>query len=104
MQNLQLSHAEGEDAGDGGNYEPVVKGDSGGGLWATDFHSNGYGAEVEQPLYAKLVRWLAHAFIDLQVISCEMIWAKEGQFFLQALLLQIGGFHDRTRTIYMFLL
>ena len=98
MQDLKLSHAEGKDATDGGNYEAAIEGDSGGSFWAIDFHSNGYGDEVEQPLYAKLVRWLAHAFLDSQVISCEMIWVKEGQLFWQALLLQIGGFHDRTRT------
>ena len=56
MQNLKLSHAEGEDAGDGGKYEAAVKCDSSCGLWAIDFHSNGYSDEVEQPLYAKLVR------------------------------------------------
>ena len=56
MKNLKLSHAEGEDAGDGGKYEAAIEGDSGGGLWSIDFHSNGYGDEVEQPLYAKLVR------------------------------------------------
>ena len=41
MQNLQLSHAEGEDATDGGKKEPSIKGDSSDGLWAIDFHSNG---------------------------------------------------------------
>ena len=41
MQNLQLSHAEGEDATDGGKNEPSVEADAGGGLWSIDFHSNG---------------------------------------------------------------
>ena len=78
MQNLQLSHAEGEDATDGGNYEPSVEADAGGGLWSIGFHSNRDKAEVEEPLYAELVRWLPHAFLDPQVISCDMIWTKAG--------------------------
>ena len=78
MQNLQLSHAEGEDATDGGKKEPSIKGDSSGGLWSTDFDSNGYCYEVEEPLYAELIRWLPDAFLDPQVISCHMIWTKAG--------------------------
>ena len=78
MQNLQLSHAEGEDATDGGNYEPSIKGDSSRGLWSIGFHSNWDKAEVEKPLYAELVRCLPDAFINPQVISCEMIWTKAG--------------------------
>ena len=78
MQNLKLSHAEGKYATDGGKDEAEAKGGAGGSQWAIGFHSNGNRDQVEQPLYAKLVRWLAHAFVDSQVISCEMIWAKEG--------------------------
>ena len=80
MQNLKLSHGEGEDATDGGKYEALVKVDAGGGLWAIGSHSNGNDDEVEDPLKTKLVRRLADAFIDPQVISCEMIWAKECPF------------------------
>ena len=81
-QNLKLSHAEGEDAADGGNDEAEAKGGAGGGIWAIGFNGNGNRDEVEEPLYAKLVRGLAKAFVDPQVISSKMIWAKRVSILL----------------------
>ena len=61
--NLELSHAQGQDADDGGPQE-AVKGDvTGGGLWTVGSHSKGDGGKVEEPLDAVLVRGLADALL-----------------------------------------
>ena len=61
--NLELSHAQGQDA-DGGGQPEAVKGDvTGGGLWTVGSHSKGDGGKVEEPLDTELVGGLADALL-----------------------------------------
>ena len=80
-QNLKLSQAEREDAGNGRKFE-VIKGDFRGSLWAVGFHSRGDKYKIKYPLYAILVRGLPDAFLNSHVVASDMVCAKEPQLFM----------------------
>ena len=76
-QNLELSHADGEDADGGGQYEEgdaLVKDI---GIWAIGFHRKGDKCQDVHPLDAKLAPGLSVALLNSHIVSCDMVWAKE---------------------------
>ena len=81
FENLKLSNAEGQNADGGGQHEPFVKGDAGGGLRAVGSNSCWDQYQVEEPLDAKLQCRFTKALIHRQLVSSEMIWAEKCELF-----------------------
>ena len=77
-QNLKLSKAERDDAGNGRKFE-VIEGDFRGSLWSVGSHSRGDKNKIKYPLDAELVRRLPDAFLNAHVVSTDMVCAKERQ-------------------------
>ena len=77
-QNLKLSKAERDDAGNGRKFE-VIECDFRGSLCSVGSHSRRDKNKIKYPLNAELVGGLPDAFLNAHVVSTDMVCAKEHQ-------------------------